>query len=65
MNVKSGKLPPELGSTLARLQHLRLVADYTLTPVGASDAGRAVAEAEAERFIERARGFVGSGPEPQ
>lgn len=61
--VKSGKLPPELGSTLARLQHLRLVADYTLTPVGASDAGRALAEAE--RFIARARGFVGSGPEPQ
>ena len=58
--MKSGKLPPELGTTLARLQHLRLVADYTLTPVGATDAGRAFDEAE--RFIERARGVAGGGP---
>ena len=52
--VKDGPLDTASGAVLSRLENLRLVADYTLEPVPATDVQRALMEAA--RFIETARG---------
>ena len=54
--VKTGQIDPESGATLARLQGLRLVADYTLDAIPSHDAARAIAEAD--RFLALARALA-------
>ena len=54
--VKDGPLDTASGAVLSRLENLRLVADYTLEPVPATDVQRALMEAA--RFIETARGLL-------
>ena len=54
--VKDGPLDTASGAVLSRLENLRLVADYTLEPVPATDVQRALTEAA--RFIETARGLL-------
>jgi uncharacterized protein (UPF0332 family) len=51
--VKTRRLDPTIGAIVARLQNLRLIADYTLQPIPAPDARRALNEAE--DFISAAR----------
>ena len=51
--VKSHRIEPSVGAVLARLQNLRLVADYTLTSIPETDAQRAIREADA--FINAAK----------
>jgi len=54
--VKIGQIDPESGAILARLQGLRLVADYTLDAIPSPDAARAIAEAD--RFLALARALA-------
>lgn len=51
--VKSHRMEPRRAAVLSRLQNLRLVADYTLTPIPTTDAERALHEAE--MFVAEAR----------
>jgi len=54
--VKDGPLDTASGAVLSRLENLRLVADYTLETVPATDVQRALTEAA--RFIETVRGLL-------
>jgi uncharacterized protein (UPF0332 family) len=54
--VKDGPLDTASGAVLSRLENLRLVADYTLESVPATDVQRALKEAT--QFIETARGLL-------
>ena len=58
--VRSGRLNPELGRSLNRVQELRLTADYIPAPVPADKAEWAIGEAEA--FVTAIRDLLTEPP---